>query len=86
MANPQVTSTTELKIDTYYVDGDSRLLTLKNPKTNISQSEIASINNMIQANNLLIGDKTGATFGKITTVTRVTKQTVNYSSETITPQ
>lgn len=86
MANPTITNTEELKIDTYYVDGDSRMITLRNPKETIAESEIVSINNMIQANNLLIGDKTGATFGKITKVTRVTKATVNFSSETITPE
>lgn len=85
MANPTIVETEELKIDTFYVDGDTRILTLKNPKDNISTSEIESLNAMIQANNLLIGDKTAATFGKIRTVTRVTKVTVDFSPETITP-
>lgn len=83
MADPQITTSEDLRIETYFVDGDTRTFTLKNPKAQIAESDIASINSMIQTNNLLIGDKTGATFGKITSATRVTKTTINYSSDTI---
>lgn len=68
-------TTTELKIDTLYADGDTRLITLKNPKATISTAEITTLNGIIASNNLLIGDKAGAAFDKISTVAKVTKTT-----------
>lgn len=68
-----MTTTKTLEIDTYFVDGDTRRITLKNPKPSITESQISALNEMIQADNLLIGDRNGATFGKITKATRVTK-------------
>ena len=59
-----------LKIEMKFVDGDTRTQTLKNPKETITTAEIAELNSFIQANNLLIGDKGGATFGKIARVTK----------------
>lgn len=66
------TTSLELKIDLMFVDGDTRIITLKNPKTNITTEQITELNTLMQTDNLLIGDKAGATFGKIKTVTRVT--------------
>lgn len=68
-------TTTELKFDTLYADGDTRIITLKNPKSTITTSEITALNGIIASNNLLVGDKAGAAFDKISTVTRVTKTT-----------
>lgn len=82
---PSTTTTFELKIDTYFVDGDSRVITLKNPRGGLSTADFTNLNTMIQTNNLLIGDKTGATFGRITSATKVTKNTVNYDADSITP-
>ena len=62
------TITDKLNIETYFVDGDTRTITLKNPKLNIATSEITSLNTWLQDNNALVGDKMGATFGKITKV------------------
>lgn len=62
-------------IEMQFVDGDTRKLTLKYPKAEIETSEITALNAYLQANNLLIGDKSGATFGKIKTVTRISKTT-----------
>ena len=69
------TSKTEntLVIENLFVDGDTRNLTLKNPKSNITTSDITALNNFMQANNIIIGDKAGATFGKITKVTKKQK-------------
>lgn len=86
MANPTITTTTELKLDTYFVDGDTRSITIKNPKDDIQASEISALNTLIQTDNLLIGDKSGATFGKITKASVVTKVTTTYGTETITPE
>lgn len=68
-----VTTSYSLVIDNIFVDGDTRAITLKNPKEEITSSEITALNAYMQTNNIIIGDKTGATFGKIT---KVTKRTV----------
>ena len=59
-----------LVIETVFVDGDTRTLTIKNPRSTISQSDITDLNSYMQETNILIGDKDGATFGRIKKVTR----------------
>ena len=73
MANTQ-TTTRELIIENYFVDGDTRTQTLKNPKLNISSSEIQSLQTYCQVNQPIIGDKTGAAFGRINKATVKTTQ------------
>lgn len=69
-----VSSTSEqLKIENYFVDGDTRTITLKNPKQSITTSDIEELQAYMRANNIIVGDKMGGTFGKISTVTRVTE-------------
>lgn len=66
-----VSQFTNLKMEFRFVDDDTRIQTLKNPKGTITSEQIAELNAYIQANNLLVGDKGGATFGKIAKVTKV---------------
>lgn len=66
----QITTSSIATIDMSFVDGDSRTITIKNPREDIETSEITDLNAYIQANNLLIGDKDGGTFGRIKTVTK----------------
>lgn len=67
-------TTQTLKIDNLFVDGDTRVITLKNPKQNISTSDINALQNFMQANNVIVGDRYEGTFGRIESVTRVTEQ------------
>ncbi len=74
MADTQ-TITHELKIENLFLDGDTRTITLKNPKTEITAAEIGELETLIingGTSTLLIGDATGAAFRRINTVTRVT--------------
>lgn len=75
MADVVKTETT-LKIDNIFVDGDTRSFTLKNPRANLTASDITSLNVFMQTNNIIIGDKAGGTFGKIKTATIIQKQDV----------
>ena len=59
-----------LVIENVFVDGDTRSVTLKNPRSDISESQITDLNSFLQETNILIGDKDGATFGRIRKVTR----------------
>lgn len=72
----------ELKIVTMFVDGDTRTFNMKDPKSNVSQSDIANLNTFMQTNNILVGDKYGGRFGKITEASTVDKTTVTLDLET----
>lgn len=75
MAN-LIRETQTLKLDALFVDGDTRTITLKNPKETITTAQITTLNTLIQSGNLLIGDKAGGTFGRIDKVRRVTETKV----------
>lgn len=59
-----------LLFDTLFIDGDTRTLTVKNPKSNISLNEIEAFNSFLQTSNILIGDRAASQFNKIKTVVR----------------
>lgn len=65
-----VKTSRSLIIENVFVDGDTRSVTLKNPRSDISESQITDLNSFLQETNILIGDKDGATFGRIRKVTR----------------
>ncbi len=69
-------TTNELKIETMFVDGDTRTFSLKNPRADIAQSDIASLNAFMQDTNIIVGDKYGGRFGKILKASTVEKTTV----------
>lgn len=54
-----------LKIYCAFVDGDTRTITLKNPRSDLANEDFQTLNSYIVTNNLLIGDKTGAIFASI---------------------
>lgn len=70
-----VSTSTYLDIDCYFVDGDSRKLKIKNPTDTIAAENITELNSFIAANNLLVGDKTGAAFGRIVKASKVETST-----------
>ena len=49
-----------LKIKLGFADGDTRIINLDNPRSDLQASEIHSLSNFIKNNNLLLGDKYGA--------------------------
>lgn len=68
-----VKTSRDLLIENLFVDGDTRTITLRNPKSNITESQITSLEDFMQANNIIIGDKAGGTFGRINKVTTRSK-------------
>lgn len=68
-----VTTSNELKIETYYVDGDTRNITLKNTAQSVTSAQIEDLQTWMQINQPIIGDKNGAAFGKINKATRIQK-------------
>lgn len=73
-----IKTTQTLNIDCLFVDEDTRIIALKNPKETISTADITALNTFMQAKNIIVGDKEGATFGRIKNVTRVTKLETNF--------
>ncbi|MBQ3306110.1 hypothetical protein IJH02_01590 [Candidatus Saccharibacteria bacterium] len=76
------TTTYELKFEWLFLDGDTRVFTLKNPKSTITTEEIQAIETLIidapqeqtdVQTQLLVGDKAGSLFRRINTVVRETK-------------
>lgn len=76
-----VSYSNELKIESLFVDGDTRTMNVKNPKANISQSDISALDTFMQTNNILVGDKYGGRFGRIQSASKVQKTTVNLDLE-----
>ena len=81
MAN-KTTTTDELKIENLFTDGDTRTITLKNPKDTITTAEITALETLIKNGtgeaSLLIGDKYGGDFKQIWTVRRIEKTTTEF--------
>lgn len=78
------TSTTHsLKIECLFEDDDTRVITMRNPKSNISTSEITALEQMLLDTSgdpktpLIIGDKAGAEFKRINLVISETVTTGN---------
>ncbi len=81
----KVTYDYDLLIDTLFIDGDTRRITLRNPKPEIGVQEISSLETLILnggTSTLLVGDKTQAPFRRINKVIRQTKTTVDYDLTT----
>lgn len=75
------TTSTVLKIDNQFLDGDTRTITLKNPKAAITRQELDQLDNFMFEKNVIVGDKAGASFGKIKAVTRITTDTAHIGFE-----
>lgn len=69
-----LSSSDELKIENVFVDGDTRTITLKNPKATITSAEITTLNALMQSSQILIGDKWGGAYGRITSVKKISTQ------------
>lgn len=75
---PDIIKTEEtLKLDYTFVDGDTRANSIKNPRDDITASDMQALETKIRANNLIIGDKGGATFARLK-ATRVNKTTTTF--------
>ena len=67
------TNASSLKIENLFVDGDTRTITLKNPRNNLSNEDFTNLQTFMQQNAIIVGDKYGGTFGRIESVTKITE-------------
>lgn len=71
-----VQTSSALNIELGFVDGDTRTLSINDPKTNINLgAAAASIGSFVKDNNILIGDKAGAASSGIKGAKLVTNKT-----------
>ena len=54
-----------LNIECVFLDGDMRTITMKNPRGNISSSDIENLETFMQTENIIIGDRDSSDFRKI---------------------
>ena len=60
-----IKTATLLNIECVFNDGDTRTITLKNPRSNISASDIETLENFMETNQIIIGDRDSSDFRKI---------------------
>jgi len=58
--NDTVTSSRDLQIEWGFYDGDTRKTTLPNPRANLDSDAIITVSTMAETQNIIIGDKAGA--------------------------
>lgn len=58
--NDTITSSRDLNIELGFVDGDTRTIKIANPQNNLESSTFAGLSTWIETENILIGDKMGA--------------------------
>ena len=58
-------SSRELLIECVFHDGDTRTIVLKNPRSDLDSDDIENLEEFMQTNNIIIGDREGADFWKI---------------------
>lgn len=76
---PDIITTSEnLQLEYAFVDGDTRINNIKNPKENITEQDITELNTFLRANNALVGDRYNSTFAQINYAKRVTKTTTTF--------
>ena len=72
-----VKSASELKVVFDFYDGDDRTLTLQNPKSNLTATQVKAVGTLAASTNPIIGDKGGAAVVGIKSATKKIK-TVTY--------
>lgn len=55
-----IKNTLNVKLQASFDDGDTRIISLDNPRSGLTEADITALNTLATA--VLIGDKTGATF------------------------
>ena len=55
----------ELLIECLFRDGDTRTIILKNPRSNLEDTNIENLETFMSTNNIIIGDREGSDFWKI---------------------
>lgn len=72
-----IKSSSELKLDSYYADGDTRMLSIPNPRADVTAADILAVAQSAVTNQPLLGDKGGANFVRFNSAKIVEKTKVD---------
>lgn len=71
MPNDTVKSASVLNLESYYADGDTRMINIDNPKDNITAAQINAVGTVGKNTQVLLGDKGGAAFVRFNSAHKV---------------
>ncbi len=60
-----LTSSSELKLNYLFADGDTRATSLANPRNNLTAADVQSASSVLQATQAFVGDKNNGAFVRI---------------------
>ena len=60
-----VKTSRDLVIECVFLDGDTRTITLRSPRIDLTSSDIENLETFMQTNNIIIGDRDLSDFRKI---------------------
>lgn len=63
----KITTSRYLQLNAGFIDGDTRLIKLPNPRAEISEAQIYAVSNVLKTNKIIVGDRDGADFSEILT-------------------
>jgi hypothetical protein len=55
-----IKSASELKLEAYFQDNDTRIITVDNPKSDLTAAQIKAVGVTMKTTNAILGDKGGA--------------------------
>lgn len=70
----KVNQTSELKLTAKYNDNDTNVITVDNPKDNLTAAQINAVGAIGVSTQAILGDKTGAEFKEFVTAKTITKK------------
>ena len=71
----KVTTKKELVLNANFADGDTRTITLEDPKTTVEATAINAVGTTLATTQVFIGDKAGAAFLDFGTKAKIREQT-----------
>lgn len=67
-----IKTASELKLNSYYADGDTRVITVDNPKDDITAAQINAAGTVAATTQVLLGDRGGAAFVRFQSAKKIT--------------
>ena len=71
-----IKSSSELKLEAGFYDNDTRILTLENPRNNLTKADILAVETLAKNTQPIIGDKGSAAFVKFNSAKIVDKTNI----------
>ena len=73
----KVTSENSLKLDFAFYDGDNRVVSIDNPRSDVTVAQLLAVGTSAKTTNAIIGDKDGAVCVGLKGAKKISKVTTN---------